>query len=67
MNFDKITIDDMMDFFEIEENTRKTPEVISTVQKFMNMSLPTLAEDPKFIEFYNKHIKGRRTKRAAPK
>lgn len=41
MNFDKITVDDVMEFLDIEEHTRQTPEVRTTVQKFMNMYLPT--------------------------
>ena len=54
MNFDKITIDDLMEFLDIEEHTRKSPEVRATVQKFMNVYLPMLEEDPKFIEFYER-------------
>ena len=54
MNFDKITIDDMMDFLDIEEHTRQTPEVRATVQKFMNAFLPTLEDDPEFQEFYRR-------------
>lgn len=54
MNFDKITVDDLMEFLDIEELTRNSPEVRQTVQKFMNMYLPTLAEDPKFVEFYER-------------
>ena len=54
MNFDKTTVDDVMEFLDIEEHTRQTPEVRATVQKFMNMYLPTLAEDPKFVEFYKR-------------
>lgn len=54
MNLDKITIDDMMEFLEIEEHTRQTPEVRSTVQKAMNMLLPSIVETPEFIEFYEK-------------
>ena len=53
MNLDKITIEDIMDFLDIEEHTRETPEVKSTVKKFMQMFLPTLEEMPEFIEFYN--------------
>ena len=52
MNFDKITVDDIMEFLDIEEPTRKSPEVRQTVQKFMSVYLPMLAEDPKFVEFY---------------
>ena len=52
MNFDKITIDDMMEFLDIEEHTRQTPEVRNTVQKLMNVILPTLAESPEFVKFY---------------
>lgn len=54
MNLDKITIDDVMEFWNIEEHTRQTPEVRATVQKFMNMHLPTLAENPEFIQFYKR-------------
>ena len=54
MNFDKITIDDFMDFLEIEKYLRRTPEVRAAVQKFMNMRLPALAENPEFIQFYKR-------------
>lgn len=54
MNFDKITIDDFMDFLEIEKYLRQNPEVRLTIQKFMNMYLPMLEEDPEFIEFYKR-------------
>lgn len=54
MNFDKITVDDIMEFLDIEEPTRKSVEVRQTVQKFMNVYLPMLAEDPKFVEFYKR-------------
>jgi hypothetical protein len=53
MNLDKITLEDIMDFLDIEEHTRETPEVRATVKKFMQMFLPTLEEMPEFIEFYN--------------
>lgn len=53
MNLDKITVDDMMEFLDIEEHTRKTPEVRAVVQKFINMMLPTIADTPEFIQFYN--------------
>jgi len=55
MNLDKITVDDMMEFLDIEEHTRQTKEVRDSVKKFINMFLPTLIEDcPEFIEFCKK-------------
>lgn len=56
MNYDKITVDVMMDFLEIDESTRKTKEVRETVQKLINMMLPTIAETTEFQEFYNRRF-----------
>lgn len=54
MNLDKITIDDIMEFWDIEEYARQILEVRVTVQKFMNIHLSALAENPEFIQFYKR-------------
>lgn len=55
MNLDKITVEDFVEFLELEEHERQNEAIINTVKKFIKMFLPKLYDDcPEFKEFCKK-------------